>query len=278
MDKIATSLTKNTKEPAKTSSVRIVVAGPRGKMGSEAIQMIHNQKEFTLVGCVDHKESVDTDKDVPVFTDLHACLQSTKPDVFIDLTIPEVGYKHTRIALELGVRPVVGTTGFTDEQLKEITNIAEKKRIGCIIAPNFALGAVLMMKFSQVAAKYYSDVEIIEKHHDQKVDAPSGTAIKTSELIRENLAAKPHPSVKETESIEGARGGNDNGVHIHSMRLPGLVAHQEVVFGGEGETLTIKHDSIHRSSFMQGIKLSIEKVLNLQTCVYGLENIIDIDH
>lgn len=275
MDKVATSSKTNMKESSKTSSIRIVLAGPRGKMGVETIQMINTQKEFTLVGCVDHKEYTHTDKDVPVFTDLKKCLESTQPDVFIDLTKPEVGYTHTRIALELGVRPVVGTTGFTTDQLKELTQLAEKQKIGCIIAPNFALGAVLMMKFTQIAAHYFKDVEIIERHHNNKVDAPSGTAIKTSNLIQEARNSKSEKQIKETESIQGVRGGNHDGIHIHSMRLPGLVAHQEVVFGGEGETLTIKHDSIDRTSFMEGIKLSIEEVMHIETCIYGLENIIN---
>ncbi|HLR14961.1 MAG TPA: 4-hydroxy-tetrahydrodipicolinate reductase [Bacillota bacterium] len=276
MDKVATSFKKKTKNTHTTSSIRIVVAGPRGKMGSEAIHMINHEHNFILVGCVDHKEVEQTNESVPTYTDVNTCLEETKPDVFIDLTKPEVGYTHTKAALKLGVRPVVGTTGFTSEQLKEITQLAEDKKIGCIIAPNFALGAVLMMKFSQMAAKFYENVEIIEKHHNQKIDAPSGTALKTSELIREARKTSGQKSgVEESESIPGVRGGYHDGIHIHSMRLPGLVAHQEVVFGGQGETLTIKHDSIDRASFMEGIKLCVDQVMNLETCIYGMENIID---
>lgn len=277
MDKVATSLKKESKNTQKTS-IRIVVAGPRGKMGSEAIHMINNEDNFTLVGCVDHKEVEQTNEPVPTYTNIKICLEETQPDVLIDLTKPEVGYAHTKAALELGVRPVVGTTGFTTEQLEEITQIAEDQKIGCVIAPNFALGAVLMMKFSQMAAKFYNEVEIIEKHHDQKIDAPSGTAIKTSELIHEaRNTSVSESSIEESETIKGVRGGNHRGIHIHSMRLPGLVAHQEVVFGAHGETLTIKHDSIDRASFMEGIKLCIDEVMTIETCIYGMENLIDLN-
>lgn len=272
MDKVAVTANKTTKEASSIATIQVALAGPRGRMGSEALQMIEANNNLTLVGCIDHKNAAQAD--VPIFTDVRTCLEKTNPDVLIDLTVPEVGYTHTRTALELGVRPVVGTTGFTEAQVKELTSLAEEKQIGCIIAPNFALGAILMMKFSQMAAQYFPDVEILEKHHDQKVDAPSGTAIKTSELIEGARTSSQRKKVEEYESLKGARGGNKNGIHIHSMRLPGLVAHQEVTFGGEGETLTIKHDSMARSSFMEGIKLCIEEVMDLQTCVYGLENII----
>lgn len=282
MDKVALTNKREADHIQTTKTIRVALAGPRGRMGSEAVQMIKSNKHFTLVGCIDHKQVTGSDKanpSIPLFTDIETCLRSTNPDVLVDLTIPEVGYKHTRTALELGVRPVVGTTGFTDNQITELTQLAEENEIGCIIAPNFALGAVLMMKFSQMAARYFPAVEIIEKHHDQKVDAPSGTAIKTCELIKQAQQSSPRNilPIEETESIKGVRGGDYEGIHVHSMRLPGLVAHQEVVFGSVGETLTIKHDSLDRSSFMDGIKLSIQEVMNVTTCVYGLENIIQFD-
>src|SRR5690606_37495397 len=150
-------------------------------------------------------------------------------DVLIDLTVPEVGYIHTKAAIEHSIRPVIGTTGFTNEQITELKELAKQKNIGGIIAPNFAIGAVLMMKFSQLAAKYLPDVEIIEKHHDQKVDAPSGTAVKTAELIMESRGYKKQGHPDEQETINGARGAEFEGMHIHSVRLPGLVAHQEVI-------------------------------------------------
>lgn len=263
--------------------VKIIVAGPRGRMGKEAVKMVQETEEFELVSVLDHKNDGKLlsqleefpNIDVPIFTNMEECLQKSNADVLVDLTIPESGYIHTKTAILYGVRPVVGTTGFTKEQLEELTNLAVEKEIGCIIAPNFAIGAVLMMKFSQMAAKYFPDVEIIELHHDQKLDAPSGTAVKTAQMITESREKKEQGHPNEKETLAGARGANIDGMHIHSVRLPGLIAHQQVLFGADGQTLTIRHDSYNRASFMSGVKVSIETVLNLSTLVYGLENILD---
>lgn len=193
------------------------------------------------------------------------------------MTIPEVGFPHTKQALEHNIRAVVGTSGFTAEQIQELTTIANENKVGCIIAPNFALGAVLMMLFSKMAATYFPDVEIIEKHHDNKIDAPSGTATKTIEMIQQTRQTKQQGHPDEYEIMPGARGAESDGMRVHSMRLPGLVAHQEVIFGGTSELLTIKHDSFHRESFMNGLKLAVNEVLPLETLVYGLENVMDIN-
>jgi 4-hydroxy-tetrahydrodipicolinate reductase len=170
---------------------------------------------------------------------------------------------------------VIGTTGFSNEDLERLTELAQEKNTGAIIAPNFAIGAILMMKFSQMAAKYLPDVEIIEKHHDQKLDAPSGTALKTAQLITEVREEKRQGHPDEKEDLEGARGAELQGIRIHSVRLPGLVAHQEVMFGGEGQLLTIRHDSMNRASFMPGVKMAVESVMNIEGLVYGLENIME---
>ncbi|KAB8138466.1 4-hydroxy-tetrahydrodipicolinate reductase [Gracilibacillus oryzae] len=263
--------------------IKVIVAGPRGKMGSEALRMIEKQDDLELVACLDHQfngmkiSEIDNlpSFDALIYTDIQECFDSVKADVLVDLTTPEFGYLHTKTAIENGIRPVVGTTGFTDEQLQELTELSEEKGIGVIIAPNFALGAVLMMQFAKWAAKYFPDVEIIEKHHDNKLDAPSGTAVKTAQLISEVREAKKQGHPDEKETISGARGAEMEGMRIHSMRLPGLVAHQEVVFGSKGENLTIKHDSFHRESFMTGVKLAIDQVMKLDILVYGLENILE---
>ncbi|MDX8046137.1 4-hydroxy-tetrahydrodipicolinate reductase [Gracilibacillus sp. S3-1-1] len=265
------------------NKIKVIVAGPRGKMGSEALRMIEKQEDLELVACLDHKyegKQVKEFEELPnldatIYTDVEACFQAVEADVLVDLTTPEYGYLHTKTAINYGIRPVVGTTGFTDEQLTELTDLAEEKGIGVIIAPNFALGAVLMMQFAKWAAKYFPDVEIIEKHHDNKLDAPSGTAIKTAALIKEVRETKVQGHPDEEETIAGARGADVDGMKIHSMRLPGLVAHQEVVFGSIGENLTIKHDSFHRQSFMTGVKLAIDQVMKLDILVYGLENILE---
>ncbi len=263
-------------------TVKIIVAGPRGKMGTSAVNMVLNNDKFELVACLDQKNEGKTlnqilpqfIETIPIYTNMEKLFNDIEADVFIDLTIPEVGYKHTLAALENGLRPVVGTSGFSEEQIKNLKKIAKEKELGAIIAPNFAVGAVLMMEFSKQAAKYFPDVEIIEKHHDNKVDAPSGTAVKTLELINSVRTKKSQGHPDEFEIIEGARGAESNGVHIHSVRLPGLVAHQEVIFGGKSQLLTIKHDSFDRESFMDGIELSINAVLDLKELVYGLEHIL----
>ncbi len=262
-------------------TVKIILAGPRGKMGSEALNMIHNEDKFQLVACIDKPNSELPDftstTEVPVYSNATQCFTEVEADVYIDLTIPEVGFPHTKQALEHNIRAVVGTSGFTSEQIQELTTIANENKVGCIIAPNFALGAVLMMLFSKMAATYFPDVEIIEKHHDNKIDAPSGTATKTIEMIQQTRQTKQQGHPDEYEIMQGARGAECDGMRVHSMRLPGLVAHQEVIFGGTSELLTIKHDSFHRESFMNGLKLAVNEVLPLQTLVYGLENVMDIN-
>lgn len=173
-------------------TIKVVIAGPRGRMGQEAVKLTERTPHFDLVGAIDHtydqqklSDVMSVESDALIYTDIRACFSETQPDVLIDLTTPEIGKVHTKIALEHGVRPVVGTTGFSEADLKELTSLTEEKGIGAIIAPNFALGAVLMMKFSKMAANYFEDVEIIELHHDRKLDAPSGTALKTAEMISE---------------------------------------------------------------------------------------------
>ncbi|WP_246942147.1 4-hydroxy-tetrahydrodipicolinate reductase [Bacillus pinisoli] len=265
------------------NEIKIVIAGPRGRMGKEALHLIHTTPHFSLVGAVDRINGGKLISDIeglpaldaPIYEDLETCLQQVKPDVLLDLTTPEIGRKHTKLALEYGVRPVVGTTGFSAQDLTELQDLAEQKELGAIIAPNFAIGAVLMMKFSQMAAKYFQDVEIIELHHNQKLDAPSGTGIKTAEMIAEVREKKQQGHPDEKEHITGARGADFEGIRLHSVRLPGLIAHQEVLFGGDGQTLTIRHDSYNRESFMSGVQLAIETVMKIDLLVYGLENIME---
>lgn len=265
-------------------TVRIILAGPRGRMGSEAIKMIQTTDAFQLVACMDRSNNQNHLKEVeelvgakvPVYADAEECFREIRADVFVDLTVPDAGFVHTKAALTQHIAAVVGTSGFSEEQIDELAAIAKEKQTGCIIAPNFALGAVLMMHFSKTAAKYFPDVEIIEKHHDRKLDAPSGTAQKTIHVIQENRTPKQQGHLEEYETVAGARGGNVDGIRVHSMRLPGLMAHQEVIFGSKSQLLTISHDSFHRESFMDGLKLAIEKVLNREDLVYGLEHVMDI--
>ncbi|WP_252313365.1 4-hydroxy-tetrahydrodipicolinate reductase [Sinobaca sp. H24] len=265
-----------------TTPIRIAVAGPRGNMGQEAVKLADRTEHFDLRAVIDSKNNGSRLKDmagmpeldIPVYTDIHQCFQENEIDVLIDLTNPETGRKHLEAALVHGVAPVVGTTGFTEADIEKLSSEAEKKQVGVVIAPNFAIGAVLMMKFSKMAAAYMPDVEIMEMHHDRKLDAPSGTAIKTAELIKENREPHKQGHENETESLAGARGADIDGMKIHSVRLPGMVAHQQVMFGGAGQTLTIKHDSINRESFMPGVQLAVEYVVANKVLTYGLENIM----
>ncbi|MTD38938.1 4-hydroxy-tetrahydrodipicolinate reductase [Erwinia sp. CPCC 100877] len=261
--------------------IKIVVAGFKGKMGATATRMVLARENFELVGVLDpfeEKKMMSELADypqinVPIFKEKEAVL-AAKPDVWIDFTIPEVAYENTRFAIEHNIAPVVGTTGFTEEQLTELTARSKELKIGGLIAPNFAIGAVLMMQFAQKAAAYFPDVEIIELHHDNKLDAPSGTALKTAEMMHEVRNEKKQGHPDEKELIVGARGADFAGMKIHSVRLPGLVAHQQVQFGAPGEGLIIRHDSYDRSSFMTGVALGCEKVVQLDSLVCGLENLL----
>ncbi|PRO66833.1 4-hydroxy-tetrahydrodipicolinate reductase [Alkalicoccus urumqiensis] len=263
--------------------INIAVAGPRGNMGKEAVKMIESENGLNLRAVIDYKHGGKQMKeadgmeplDVTVYETLEECLSSEAVDVLVDLTNPETGKKHLETALDSGIRAVIGTTGFSEDDIDRLRILAESKQTGAVIAPNFAVGAILLMKLSVMAAKYMPDVEIIEQHHDKKLDAPSGTAMKTAQMISEVREEKKQGHPQETEAWEHARGAEYEGMHIHSVRLPGRVAHQEVIFGGEGQTLTIRHDSMNRTSFMPGVKMAVEHVMNLTGLVYGLDQLMD---
>ncbi|MET3558754.1 4-hydroxy-tetrahydrodipicolinate reductase [Streptococcus rupicaprae] len=253
--------------------IKVIIAGFLGKMGSTAVQMVQADPELQLVGLLDPFATEKEVDGVPVFTD-KADLVGFSADVWVDFTTPAVAYDNTRFALEQGFAPVVGTTGFTEAQIAELIDLSHQKKLGGLIAPNFAIGAILLMEFAQKAAKYFPDVEIIELHHDKKKDAPSGTAIKTAELLRETRQGKSQGAADEEELLAGARGAEVDGMRIHSVRLPGLVAHQEVIFGAQGEGLTLRHDSYDRVSFMSGINIGIKAVVTRDQLVYGLETLL----
>lgn len=240
---------------------RVAVNGAKGKMGAESVNAIQADSELELVGAFEHDNNL-----------IDSILDS-KAEVVVDFTTAEFAFDNAKKIIDSGAHPVIGTTGFTPEQIEELTALCNELKRGAIIAPNFSVGAVLMMELSKQCAKHFPHVEIIELHHDRKADAPSGTSIKTAELIAQNREV-PKPKVDEKEMIEGARGGVCNDIHVHSVRLPGLVANQQVLFGGLGETLTIKHDTINRQAFMPGVVMSCKKVKELDTLVYGLESIL----
>ena len=243
-------------------NIRVLVNGAKGRMGQEVVKAVTAASDLELVDQTDLGD------------DLIARIKASQAQAVVDFTTAAVAFENTRKILEAGVHPVIGTSGLLAEQVAELQQLAEDKGIGGLIAPNFAIGAVLLMKYVQDAAKYLPDVEVIELHHNRKADAPSGTAVKTAQLIAEARQEIPKALVEEKELFEGARGSEVHGVRVHSLRLPGLVAHQEVIFGGTGETLTIRHDSIHRESFMPGVCLACRKVIGTQQLFHGLEHLL----
>lgn len=242
-------------------TARVIINGAHGKMGTLACETINNHPDFELVGALSRHDA------------LSEAIIKMKAQIVIDLTRADCVYANSLAIINSGAHPVIGTSGLMPEQVQYLQSLCNGKKLGGIIAPNFSIGAVLMMKFATYAARYFSEVEIIEAHHPKKFDAPSGTAMKTAEMIAATRKISQTAYLSH-ELIPGARGGTHQGVNIHSLRLPGLMARQQVIFGITGETLTIVHDSIDRASFMPGIILCCQKVSQLQTLYYGLEDLL----
>ncbi len=239
-------------------AIRVIVNGANGKMGKIAVSAVNESPELTLVAQTGRHDNV---ADV---------IAQQKAEVVIDFTTPEVVFANAKVIIQAGARPVIGTTGLTPPQIETLASLCAQKKLGGIIAPNFSLGALLMMRYARDAAKYLPDVEIIEMHHPRKLDAPSGTSIKTAQMIadaRDLSKASPFKNAP-------ARGETHHGVQIHSVRLPGFYSHQTVIFGGHGEVLTLCHQGIDRQCCIPGIILACREVMSLQGLVYGLENIL----
>ena len=261
--------------------VRVLVNGACGRMGQAVVRAVIEDEALTLAAAVDLKDGLDAGSlvglspcGVTVTAGLEAAIEAGKPDVMVDFTRPDAVFTNALTALSKGVAPVIGTTGLSDEQKEALKERSEETGTPVFIAPNFAIGAVLMMEMAQKAAKYLPDVEIIELHHDQKLDAPSGTAMQTADMIRAVRPSHAQGHPEEAEKLPGARGAKVDGIPIHSVRLPGYVAHQEVIFGGLGQTLTIRHDSIDRTSFMPGVVLACKKVRSLKGLTVGLDKLL----
>ena len=230
----------------------IAVAGAFGKMGRISCHTLQAHPDFELVAELGRQD------------DLAHALQNLSPDVLLDFTLPECVFDHARLAISSGVRPVVGTSGLNLEQIEQLSQQCAQQGLGGMVVPNFSIGAILMMRFSAQAARYFSSVDMVELHHDKKVDAPSGTARKTAELMS--------PESSHAMKAKGPLEHHYHGVPIHSVRLPGLFAHQSVRLHGQAETLTIKHDAHSRQSMMAGVVLSAQRVMTLNTLEYGLES------
>lgn len=264
-----------------TPKIRLAVAGACGRMGRSVVNTASMQSDIELVGAVDQMNvgedigTIATGKSngVHVQQNLADVIADHKPQVLVDFTNLGSAMNHIAICLDNGVIPVVGASGFSEQNLGQLREAIDKANVPVLIIPNFAIGAVLMMSFSQQAAKYFPNAEIIEMHHDKKTDAPSGTAIRTAEMIAAGRSENPKMLVQE-EKFEGARGADVARVPVHSVRLSGYIAHQMVLFGGNGETLTLRHDSIDRESFMGGVMLAVRQCFTCKGLVVGLEHIL----
>jgi len=274
-------------------SIPVLVSGALGRMGSEVVNSVLNSSDCELVAAIDTNKKNNGENisqllnlkksEVNVSNDLEGSLCSISQDyrnekikpVLVDFTHPDSVYENTRSAIAYGISPVVGTTGLTPSQINDLAIFAQKANIGCAIIPNFSVGMVLLQQAASVAAKFYDNIELIEMHHNQKADSPSGTCIKTAEMIEEYPKKYNQSLVKESESLKGVRGGvRDSGLNIHSIRLPGLLAHQVVIMGSPGETYTIKHDTIDRKAYMPGVLQAIRKIGKFDSLIYGLEKLI----
>ncbi len=281
-------MTENSKK-----TIPVLVSGALGKMGSEVVNSVLNSSDCELVAAIDINKKNNGENisqllnfkssEVFVSNDLEGSLcsvsqeyrnQNIKP-VLVDFTHPDSVFDNTRSAIAYGISPIIGTTGLSPSQINDLSIFAQKAEVGCAIIPNFSVGMVLLQQAASVAAKFYDNIELIEMHHNQKADSPSGTCIKTAEMIEEYPKKYNEGLVKESESLKGVRGGvRDSGLNIHSIRLPGLLAHQVVIMGSPGETYTIKHDTIDRKAYMPGVLQAIRKIRNFKSLVYGLERLI----
>jgi 4-hydroxy-tetrahydrodipicolinate reductase len=246
-------------------TIKVAVLGAKGKMGSQTCAVVEAAPDCELVAALDHGDDLD---------------RLREAEVVVDFTRPEVVMDNLAYCIEHGIHAVVGTTGFDDDRLATLEEqLAKSPGTGVLVAPNFSIGAVLMMRFAAQAARFYESVEIIELHHPDKVDAPSGTARRTAELVaaaRREAGCPPVPDAT-TQELAGARGADVEGIRVHGVRMRGLVAHQEVLFGDTGETLTIRHDSLHRESFMAGVLVGVRRIGAAPGLTVGLEHFLDLD-
>lgn len=242
--------------------IRVLVNGAQGKMGKLAVNTLANNPEFELVGATGRQD------------DLAAEIKKSKAQVVVDLTNADAVLKNIETIISCGVHPVIGTTGLVKEQVAKLQQQCAKQQLGGIIAPNFSIGAVMIMKYSKEIVKYFPVVEVLEMHHDGKLDSPSGTAIRTAEMLNESRDQTPNKPKNTREVVPGARGATYQDIPIHAIRLPGIIANLQVMFGGVGETVTLRHDTIDRQCFMPGIVLACKKVMDLKELVYGLESVL----
>jgi 4-hydroxy-tetrahydrodipicolinate reductase len=267
--------------------IKVLVTGAAGRMGREVVKAVYNDSETELVAAVGNTSAGRDAGEaaglgpigLTIGTDLEAAIRESGAEVAVDFSVPAVVKENIRVLLAAGVAPVVGTTGLNEGDLQLLDQMAREARVPLLIAPNFAIGAILMMRFAAEASKYFDSAEIIEYHHDKKLDAPSGTAFKTAHLMREEKGEDFIRVGGDTEehgsAAPGARGGQLGGISIHSVRLAGYLAHQEVIFGMAGQTLNIRHDTITRECYMPGVLRAVKVVRDLPPgLTFGLEKIL----
>tara|TARA_Y100000588_G_scaffold301404_1_gene323275 strand:+ start:3728 stop:4504 length:777 start_codon:yes stop_codon:yes gene_type:complete len=256
--------------------IRVVISGT-GQMGTLIIGAVEDEDDMSPVGILEPISPIHSSSDgLPLQSDPGELFRATSPDVVVDFTNAEAAPALVEAALEYNVCPVIGTSGIADKTLKRLREGCAKQGLGAVVAPNFAIGAVLLMYMARLGSQYFHSAEIIELHHDEKVDAPSGTALMTARLMREMRTSNFRHNEPALTHIDGTRGGVEGGVGIHSVRLPGLVAHQEVIFGGQGQTLTLRHDSTGRDSFVPGVLLAIREVIEQDHLVEGLDQLVGL--
>ncbi len=261
--------------------IKVVVHGASGRMGQEVVNALYREPETQVVGAVelevsqDYLSLPDNSGTVPFSSNLVHILTTCRPDVLVDFTIAQAIMPAVRTAAKQGVNLVIGTTGLTTDDINEIEQLSTAHQIGAVVAPNFALGAVLMVHLARIAAKYLDYAEIIELHHHLKADSPSGTALATAKAMAQ-ARGKPFNRPPEQGPVSNSRGESVDGVAIHSVRLPGLLAHQEVILGAPGQTLSIRHDTISRECYMPGVILAIKEVVKRQGLIYGLDTLLNL--
>ena len=260
--------------------IRVVVHGASGRMGQEVVNTLCHEPNMQIVGAADIKAAEDYlplpngSGSVPFSSNLDYILNTCQPDVLVDFTTAQATMPAVRMTTEKGVNLVIGTTGLSTDDINEIDRLAEAHQVGVVIAPNFALGAVLMIHLAKVAAKYFDFADIIELHHHLKIDSPSGTSLATARAMAQ-AKGKPFSSPQQGKTSD-SRGEQVEGITIHSVRLPGLLAHQEVILGGPGQTLSIRHDTISRECYMSGVMLAIKEVVKHKGLMYGLDTLLSL--
>jgi len=262
-------------------AIRVAISGARGRVGREVVRAVDAAPDLALVGGLsrapDATAELSGGRTLRLHSDVAALLAETRPDVLVDFTLPDAALPIARAALEAGVATIVGTSGIGGAELEELRSVAEAAGVGVAVVPNFALGVVLLVHFARLASRYFDAAEIVELHHDGKIDAPSGTALATAEAM---VAARGEAFAADRttkHTLDAVRGGAVDGVRIHSLRLPGLVAHQEVLFGGAGQVLTLRHDATSREAYVPGVLLAVRELRRHRGLIYGLAPLLGLE-